>query len=54
MLAIFQAYGTSPAEKDLFRNEQKGEAISIARSFSTRSERWLGPGDFSGLRFLRR
>ena len=40
MLPIFQAYGTSPAKKDLFRSEQKIRAISIGG-------RWSGPGDFS-------
>ena len=47
MLAIFQAYGTSPAKKDLFRSERKVRAISIGG-------RWSGPGDLCGLRFLRR
>ena len=49
MLAIFQAYGTSPARNDLFRNKEKGKMISIAHSFNTQGGRWSGPGgpDFS-------
>ena len=47
MLAIFRAYGTSPAKKDLFRSERKVRAISIGG-------KWSGPGELCGLRFLRR
>ena len=54
MLAIFQAYGTSPAKNDLFRSEQKVGAISIAHSFNTRGGRWSGPGDLCQFRFLRK
>ena len=48
MLAIFQAFGTSPAKNDLLRSEQKFGAISIAHSFNTRGGRWSGPGDLGG------
>ena len=42
-----------PAKIDLFRSEKVG-AISIAHSFNNRGERWSGPGNLCGLRFLRR
>ena len=54
MLAIFRAHGTWPAKNDLFKSEQKVGTISIAHSFNTRGERWSGPGNLCGLRFLRR
>ena len=44
MLAIFQAYVTSPAKNDLFRSEQRVGAVSIAHSFSTSGRRCSGPG----------
>ena len=48
MLAIFQAYVTSPAKNDLFRSEQRVGAISITHSFSTRGRRCSGPGNLCG------
>ena len=52
VLAIFQAYGTSPAKNDRFRGEQKVGAISIVHSFNTRGGRWSGPGHLCRFRFL--
>ena len=50
MLAILQAYVTSPAKNDLLRSEQKVGEISITHFFNRRGGRWSGHGNVCGFR----